>query len=71
MEKSFSKLIQHIFRPYSTLLGNIPGTEFYKDVKLYKDVNFIFISSTIIIISSKNKTLGSRIAQYKNSSSAI
>lgn len=27
-----------LIRPYSTLLGHIPGTEFYKDVKLYKDV---------------------------------
>ncbi len=27
-----------ISRPYATLLGHIPGTEIYKDTKLYKNV---------------------------------
>lgn len=33
--------LMHVIRsiePYSTRLGNIPGTEFYKDIKLYKQV---------------------------------
>jgi hypothetical protein len=28
-------------RPYATLLGHIPATELYKDVKLYKDVRIL------------------------------
>ena len=28
------------FRPRHAVLGNIPGTEVYKDMKLYKDVSF-------------------------------
>ncbi|RNA04370.1 solute carrier family 26 member 6-like isoform X2 [Brachionus plicatilis] len=34
-------VIMHIIRsiePYSTRLGNIPGTELYKDIKIYKEI---------------------------------
>ncbi|RNA14181.1 solute carrier family 26 member 6-like [Brachionus plicatilis] len=37
-------ILIHLVRsstPYSTLLGNIPGTEFYKDTKLYKEAKEI------------------------------
>lgn len=40
-------IIMHIIRsiePYSTLLGNIPGTELYKDINIYQQVNnFYFL----------------------------
>lgn len=38
-------ILMHMIRsiePYSTRLGNIPGTELYKDVNIYKQVIITF-----------------------------
>ena len=32
------KCMYYIFRPYICLLGRIPGTDIYKDIKVYEEV---------------------------------
>ena len=33
-----------IFRPYACLLGQIPGTDIYRDVTVYKEVSRLIIN---------------------------